>query len=720
MSRTDPPNRRWGASLLRCPMLALGLLAWIAPDVTALDRPDLVVADFEGETYHPWVAEGDAFGRGPARGTLPGQMAVTGFLGRGLVNSFHGGDDTTGTLTSPPFRVDRPYLNFLIGGGKYPGETCLDLLVDGTVARTATGPNDRPGGSERLDWENWDVADLVGKEAILRIVDHRKSGWGHINVDQVVQSDRKKGVALVSRERIVKDRYLHLPVDQASPLRRVKLSVDGQTAREFDIKLAEDRTDFQTFVDLAPFVGKTLRIEARLPVESKALDGITQATEVPDAGRLYQETDRPQFHFTSRRGWLNDPNGLVWLDGEYHLYYQHNPYGWDWGNMQWGHAVSRDLVRWTELPIALSPKTYGDWAFSGSAVVDRTNSSGFGPEGSSPMVGAYTSTGRGECIIYSLDKGRTWTEYSGNPVLKHAGRDPRLLWHEPTRRWVMAVYDEEGGKRSIAFHSSPDLKAWTFESKIEGFYECPDLFELPIEGEPGGKLWVLSAADGQYMLGGFDGHRFNPESGKHRTWHGNFYAAQSFSDEPDGERIQIGWAQGIAFPGMPFNQQMTVPCELTLRPTDEGVRMFAWPVEQLDSLRVRGQRWTDVKPTDDPVVGPTSDLLSVRIDARMGALGSISLSIPGASVAYDASKRLLSCGNLDVPMGTEDGRLRLRILVDRGSVEVFGNDGRVAISKGRDKVRTARPLVLSVKGQEALVRSMEIDELGSAWVPARP
>jgi len=395
------------------------------------------------------------------------------------------------------------------------------------------------------------------------------------------------------------------------------------------------------------------------------LDGITQATEVPDAGRLYQETDRPQFHFTSRRGWLNDPNGLVWLDSEYHLYYQHNPYGWDWGNMQWGHAVSRDLVRWTELPIALYPRAYGDLAFSGSAVVDRRNSSGFGPEGSSPIVGAYTSTGRGECIIYSLDKGRTWTEFAGNPVVKHAGRDPRLLWHEPTRRWVMAVYDEEGGKRSIAFHSSPDLKAWTYESKIEGFFECPDLFELPIEGEPGGKLWVLSAADGQYMLGGFDGHRFNPESGKHRTWHGNFYAAQSFSDEPDGERIQIGWAQGIAFPGMPFNQQMTVPCELTLRPTDEGVRMFAIPVEEVDSLRVRGQRWTDVKPADDPVVGPSSDLLSVRIDARMDAPGSISLSIPGATVAYDASKRLLSCGNLNVPMGTEDGRLRLRILVDR-------------------------------------------------------
>src|SRR6202789_961610 len=222
------------------------------------------------------------------------------------------------------------------------------------------------------------------------------------------------------------------------------------------------------------------------------------AGEVPESGRLYAEARRTQFHFTSRRGWLNDPNGLVYFEGEYHLFYQHNPYGWDWGNMHWGHAVSPDLVHWTELPIALYPREYGDWCFSGSAVVDRHNTSGFGSANAPPLVAAFTSTGRGECIIFSKDRGRTWTEYEGNPVVRHAGRDPRLLWHEPTKRWVMAVYDETAGARSIVFHSSPDLKKWSFESRIDGFFECPELFELEVSGDDARRrLWVLYAADGE-------------------------------------------------------------------------------------------------------------------------------------------------------------------------------------------------------------------------------
>ncbi len=147
-------------------------------------------------------------------------------------------------------------------------------------------------------------------------------------------------------------------------------------------------------------------------------------------------------------------------------------------------------------------------------MVDRDNTSGFGKDGKPPLVLAYTSTGRGECIAYSNDRGRTWTEFDGNPVVKHEGRDPRLLWHAPTKRWVMAVYDEAEGRQSIAFHTSPDLKTWTFASRIDGFFECPDLFELPVDGEPDRKLWVLYAADGQYMLGQFDGKAFHPDGGQ--------------------------------------------------------------------------------------------------------------------------------------------------------------------------------------------------------------
>src|SRR6185437_7023652 len=180
----------------------LGLLALVvASGATAADRPDILVADFEGEQYAAgWKTTGTAFGNGPAKGTLPGQMAVTGFQGKGLVNSFRGGDDSTGTLTSPEFKLERKYVNFLIGGGRHPRKTCINLVINGKTVRTATGPNDRPGGSERLDWHTWDVDEFAGQQATLQIVDQQKGGWGHINIDQIVQSDRKKQAAVVVRE----------------------------------------------------------------------------------------------------------------------------------------------------------------------------------------------------------------------------------------------------------------------------------------------------------------------------------------------------------------------------------------------------------------------------------------------------------------------------------------------------------------------------------------
>ncbi|HEY2156386.1 MAG TPA: 2,6-beta-D-fructofuranosidase, partial [Isosphaeraceae bacterium] len=250
------------------------MLCPIAPPATAVDRPDIVVSDFEADDYAGWTATGTAFGKGQARGALPGQMHVEGFEGHGLVNSFVGGDDATGTLTSPPFRIERRHLNFLIGGGKYPGETCVDLLVEGSVVRTATGPNDRPGGSERLDWASWDVAELEGKEAVLRVVDARKGGWGHINVDQIVQGDRPRGVVPAARDLVVDGRYLLLPVANAAPTRRVRLTTEGRTVDEFDIKLAEGRPDFRAFRDVTPQHGMRLRVEAPLPRGSKAFDGL--------------------------------------------------------------------------------------------------------------------------------------------------------------------------------------------------------------------------------------------------------------------------------------------------------------------------------------------------------------------------------------------------------------------------------------------------------------
>jgi fructan beta-fructosidase len=705
-------SRRLTGALCGC-AIAWGLAAGAGPAL----RPDILIADFEGKDYGPWKTTGEAFGPGPAQGTLPNQMPVTGYLGHGLVNSYHGGDRATGTLTSPPFKIQRNYFNFLIGGGKHPGQTCMNLLRDGKVVRTATGPNDQPGGSERLDWHTWDVRDLAGKTVVLQIVDNHTGGWGHINIDHIVQSDRKLQAGPAAREIVLAARFLNLPIKSGAPRRRMRFEIDGRTAREFEIELAEGQPDFWAFSDVSAFKGRRLRVVVdALPPGSRALEAISQDNEIRGGADLYREKRRPQFHFTSRRGWLNDPNGLVYAQAEYHLFYQHNPYGWSWGNMHWGHAVSKDLVHWRELPIALYPERFGDWCFSGSAVVDRENSAGFRTGKEPALVAAYTSTGRGECLAYSNDRGRTWTDYAGNPVVKHQGRDPKLLWHEPTRQWVMAVYDEYQGKRTIAFHTSADLKAWKFQSRIDGFFECPDLFPLPVNGDRSRTRWVLYAGDGKYVLGNFDGKSFRAEPGRHQLWHGNFYASQTFNNVPDGRRIQIGWASGIAFPGMPFNQQMTVPCVLTLRTTPSGVRLFALPVRELEALHGKRQVWSDrLLRADERLQAGSGELFDVNVEFVPDSATAVGLTVRGVPVVYQVEQHRLICQGQSTALPPLQGRVRLRLLIDRGSIEVFGNDGQTALSVGIAPAETNRSVEVFSQGGSSGVPRLEVFELKSAW-----
>ena len=719
---------------------SLSLIAVLAaaPLAAAADRPDLLVADFEGDTYGPgWTTAGTAFGTGPARGTLPNQMPVSGFLGKGLVNSFLGGDAATGTLTSPEFKVGRKYLNFLVGGGRHPGKACVNLLVGGKVVRTATGPNDRPGGTEHLDWATWDVAEFEGRAAVLQIVDDERGGWGHVNVDHVIQSDAKKQAEPAARTLAVDRTYLHLPVRNGAPMRRVKFTVAGETVREFDIELATDgNPDFWAFADVTPFKGKRLAVEAVLPSGSKALDALTLSDALPDAEQLYREKHRPLFHFTSRRGWLNDPNGLVFHTNEWHLFYQHNPYGTKWGNMHWGHAVSRDLVRWNELGDALYPRKYGDWAFSGSAVVDKTNTSGWGTKEKPPLVLAYTSTGRGECVAFSTDDGRTWTEYEKNPVVRHSGRDPKLVWYEPGRHWVMAVYDEYEGKQWIAFHTSKDLKTWQYASRIEGFYECPDLFEMELVGGNGQTKWVLYAADGKYLVGDFDGKQFKPDfKEKQQLWYGRFYAAQTFSNAPPyptrfPRHIQIGWAQGVTFPGMPFDQQMTVPVDLMLSPAIGDIRprpsLVAMPAGELHDLRHEKPAFDSnpnqvrtIKAPESFTLADDVDVFDLEVVPHADKGTGFSLDLRGTTLVYDPVKQTLSCKDVTAKLADGvfevPGTRRLRVLVDRGSIEVFADGGRVAMSVAAVPDEKNRKVVLAPTGGPLKLLSGTIHRMKSAW-----
>lgn len=687
-----------------------GAAAWAAEDI--------VIADFEGQDYRGWKTEGTAFGARPAQGKLPGQMEVSGFLGHGLANSFVEGDGPMGTLTSPPFRIERKTIGFLIGGGGFPEQTCINLRVDGKVVRTATGPNREPGGSERLANHSWDVTDLMGKTAIIEIVDRHSGGWGHINVDHIVQCDEPL-VQEKAMDLTISQPFLGLPVKTGAPMRRMRLMLGEKVLREFDIELS-DTPDFYVAAELASFQGQTLHVWVDgVERGSKVFEKIQPLAEPPGSEAAYSETYRPQFHFSPLSGWNNDPNGLVFYQGEYHLYFQHNPYGRNWGNMHWGHAVSPDLIHWKQLPIAIYPHAYGDWVFSGSAVVDVNNTAGFQTGAAPALVAAYTSTGRGEVIVYSNDGGRTFTEFEGNPVVKHQGRDPRLLWYAPSQHWVMAVYDEIDKGRYIAFYTSPDLKQWTFQSRIEGYFECPELFELPVDGKAGTSKWVLYAADGAYAVGAFDGKTFSPDADKQRFNYGDcFYASQTFSAMPPGDprRVQIAWGQ-TGHPDMPFNQMMNFPVELTLKKSGEGIRMFAQPVREIEKLHRQAHTWKNLrlKPGENPLSEVHGEFFHLRMAFAPGQAEEVGLVVRGTRVTYDAGKRTLECNGKTAPLEPEHGIITLEFLADRLSLEIFANEGRIYMPMQAHPESKEQSLEVFVKNGEAKIESLEVFELASIW-----
>lgn len=489
----------------------------------------------------------------------------------------------------------------------------------------------------------------------------------------------------------------------------------------------------------------------------------------------YREPWRPQFHFTPATNWMNDPNGMVFYDGEYHLFYQFNPFGIKWGHMSWGHAVSKDLVRWEHLPIALYEEN-DVMIFSGSAVVDWKNTSGFGKDGKPPMVAIYTGHYtkkplQNQHLAYSNDKGRTWTKYSGNPVLDMGEkdfRDPKVFWHEPTKRWLMTVAWPI--ERKVRFYASPNLKDWTHLSDFgpsgstKGIWECPDLFPLRIEGKRGAEQWVLIVNVGsgapaggsgcQYFVGAFDGKQFTSaratnEPALWADWGRDFYAAVSWSDIPkrDGRRLWLGWMSNWEYandvPTSPWRSAMSIARELSLRKTDDGWRLVQRPVKEMESLRGSREQLVLKNVTGaadlSKLNAATTELFEVEATFQPGTNAVFALTLrTGAAeeilLRFDVSQREMTLdrtrsgnagfhkafpGAYSAPIRLIDGRLRLHLFVDTSSVEVFVNDGETVLTSLILPSPTPRILELeTVRGflQRATLSAWE---LRSAWRSGR-
>lgn len=447
--------------------------------------------------------------------------------------------------------------------------------------------------------------------------------------------------------------------------------------------------------------------------------------------RAQDHAYRPQFHFSPARNWTNDPCGLVYAQGRYHLFFQFNPEGNQWGHMSWGHAVSPDLVHWKEMPVAIREDA-GGMIFTGSSVIDRGNTSGLCAKpgcivsiytGHRPKSGSAPQV-QSQNLAYSND-GVVWTKYRGNPVLDIGQtdfRDPKVFWHEPSRQWVMIVMLPR--ERKAQFYGSEDLKRWRHLSDFGpagatgGDWECPDFYELPVDGDRKNTRWVLKVglnpghlAGGsgeQYFIGRFDGQRFINENPSDRVLWVDYgrdcYCEFTFNNDTNpGAPHALGWMNNWQYAGRiptaPWRGQMTAPRTLSLRRTPEGIRLAQAPAAAIDALRERPFRFrgSDIDSLNAKLAARSRDSRSFDLTAtiRPGAARQIAFTVLEAVIGYDVQAGRIfvdrtHAGDVsfspkfpsrtEAPAPLRNGALKLRILADRCSLEVFADDGLVVLT----------------------------------------
>lgn len=550
-------------------------------------------------------------------------------------------------------------------------------------------------------------------------------------------------------------KYLLLPVQEKAGESQVCLTTGNPTDTPMDVRLAHEQVDY--YVPFAlPQASATIRIESK-ELQQLCLDSIRLSDSFDTANR---EKYRPLYHHTPLFGWMNDANGLIYKDGEYHLFYQYNPYGSMWGNMHWGHSVSRDLVSWEHLPIALERDTLGH-IFSGSSVVDFNNSAGYG-EGS--MISFYTSAsdknGQIQCMAYSTDNGRTFTKYEANPVLRPFDglkdfRDPKVFWYEPEKKWVMVV----SADKEMRFYSSTDLKEWSYLSGFgEGHgvqpsqFECPDFFELAIDGNPQQKKWVLivninpggifGGSATQYFVGDFDGTTFTcdtkPEVVKWLDWGKDHYATVCFSNTAD-RVIAVPWMSNWQYantvPTKQFRSANALPRELTLYKEKNDIYVAANPVKEVEKLRAESIAINDfdfeegchidtILPNNEgayelnlALQSATADTYGFKLRNESGEYVDIYIDAKAGKVYMDRTRSgqtdfspkefaVATWGEI-----SKNTAHTFQVFVDKCSIELFVDGGKVAMTNLVFPETPYNLIEFHAEGGKASVKNMHIYKL---------
>jgi fructan beta-fructosidase len=725
--------------------LVVGTATWAGGE-------ERVLLDFSTQTRPPsdWVVEGFAFGSDEPIPTERQKQAL------GTVNQRY---VQKGRMTSPAFMVESDYLKIDCAGTYHPTEVAVVLLIDGQVTRSCSP---EPGygflGAKLPSTKFFqppdpvtfffDVRDLRGQEAVLELRDQHHDGLFftvRITATDEAPANRKAVVTTAVDwvadhfEALAGDGFLLVPVGPlaGTPLQMVKVEIDGVEKLAVNLPVAFgaiETAGYEAIYDLTPYQGKQVTVTYHRFGGSGPAKFLTQRA-IP--GRDVSDQS-PAFHLFNRIGMLNDPNGLVYYNNEWHLFHQFN---YNVSHLDWMHYVSKDLMHWEERPIALFHDALGSM-HSGSAAVDELNTSGWGSKDAPPLILAYTaSSGNGwkkddkiqtQCLAYSTDGGRNFVKYDHNPVLgremrffksrpRPDSRDPKIFWYSPTEgcnafardgHWVMVLYERPGHN----IYTSPDLKTWTKTGSVNGFNECPELFPLAVDGDPESVKWIMYGAKGSYHIGSFDGEAFLPETQDQipMFFGDKCYACQTFNNTEkaaDGQprRVQVTWQGGRL-------GQISLPNELTLRKTPLGLRVCMLPVKEIKNLVMCSEQQDGLvlKPgAANPLAGLEGGLYDIDLVADLSTAKRLVLRVRGEAIVVQADVNGLSLGNTMTIPGTR--RLHLRVVVDNTSQDIYFGEHGLYYSPRLTRPLPDKSAGLSVEGGVVTFSRLHVRQLKSIW-----
>ncbi len=512
----------------------------------------------------------------------------------------------------------------------------------------------------------------------------------------------------------IAQKYLIFPVNTLASNKKMRITCDERQDYILDIRLDNISPDFHAYVDVSRYIGKTVSVSVEPEMEISF-----QASDMMEIASLYKEPYRPQVHFSAKNGWVNDPNGLVYVNGKYHMFFQHNPCENRWNNMHWGHASSTDLLHWEETDIALFPDKTGTM-FSGSAIVDRNDLLGL-QEGDTPTVLLYYTATKPFCqyVAYSTDSLKTVKKFSDSPVVPHivgGNRDPKVVFCEEWNAYAMALYLEED---IYGIFKSDDLLHWNLIQKLRlpGDNECPDLF--PITADNGKRKWVFIGAHDRYTVGEMSDDGFKPVQATQSLHYGkSAYAGQTFSGLPNGRVVRVDWDKwNIPTPNI--CGQMSFPAELTLKEIDGIYYICALPIKEIESIYGEKEFIKDVTVNPElPAKIPLEQApYIVKLNIDPDSSTELSLKIFGIDVLFNKAENRVKLSDSSAPITLSCDTWDVTMIVDTCSVELYLDGGKIYLGTVDERTYCDYnlPYMEITSNTECKLNSIELHSLKSIW-----